>query len=173
MSGYELYFIIAAAATTAYTQYAAGQQAKTRAKAEAAWHRHNAKVAQREEAAEREATAFEAGQQKRAAEQRQAQLRAAVGVAGVEMEGSPLLVAEDMAAQFALENAMIRTTGSRRAMQWRTRSILDVGKASAAEAAASGYARQGTLSAGASILGGAAQVGYMKSQDSTFTPWRT
>lgn len=146
---------------TAYAQYQAGRAAEQQARAQAAWYDYNAKVAQREAEAERQAVAFETKQQKRTAEQLLARQRALVGKAGVTMEGSPLLIAEDTAAQLALDAAMIRTTGARRAAAFRSQSILDISKAGAARTAAAGYRRAGVWGAGASILGGAAQAGYM------------
>ena len=144
----------------AYSQYEAGKATGQQAKQRAAWHAYNAKVAEREAEAERQAAAFEVKQQRRKGKQFMATLQARRGKTGVEMVGSPLLVAEDTAAQIALENAMIRMTGARRVARWKSQSILDVSKARAARAAAPGYRRAGMLRAGGSLLSGAAQTGY-------------
>lgn len=154
----------AATATTAYSEVQRGKSAKAQAEQQAAWDDYNAKVAKREAEAERKASDFEATQHTRAAKQLQARLRAAVGKSGVTFEGSPLLVAEDMAAQLAIESANIRTTGARRVGAWTSRSILDTSMAKAARASAPGYKRAGYLRAGSSILQGAAMAGYMGSQ---------
>ena len=151
---------IAGTAVTAYGQYQEKKSAQQQAKAESAWHAYNAKVAQREEEAERAAVAFESKQQRRKAEQLLARQRVLVGKAGVEMVGSPLLVAEDAAAQLALENINIRQRGIRRQAGFRSQSILDISKASAAKSRAAGYGKATITGAGASILGGAADVGY-------------
>jgi len=163
MTGAEIALIAMAVGTgvQAYAQYQAGKSAAAQAKAEAAWHAYNAKVSLREAEAERQAAAFEAQQQKRKGKQIQARLRAAVGKAGVTMEGSPLLVAEDTAAELALENAMIRMTGARRVARWKSQSILDISKASMAKTRAESAERAGILGAGTSLLTGAAQTGYM------------
>lgn len=163
MTGAEIAIISLMAAGTgvaAYGQYQAGKAAEQQARQQAAWHAYNAKVAEREAEAERQAVTFETKQQRRKGKQFMATLRARRGKTGVEMEGSPLLVAEDTAAQIALENAMIRMTGARRVARWKSQSILDVSKARAARAAAPGYRRAGMLKAGASLLSGAADVGY-------------
>jgi len=172
MTGFEIPLIIAATAVTAYSQYEEGRSAAAQARAEAAWHDYNAKVAQREDEAERQAAAYETQQHKREAGQFLARQRAAVGKAGVTMEGSPLLVAEDTAAQLALESSMIRITGARRAARWRSQSILDISKAGAARTAAAGYRRAGVWGAGASILGGATDVATMRSEGSPWWPKR-
>ena len=151
---------IAGTATAAYGQYQEKRSAEEQAKAEAAWHAYNAKVAQREAAAEREAAAFEAKQHRRQAKQLLARQRALIGASGVTMEGSPLLVAEDTAAQLALEGVNIRKTGMRRAQQYESMSILDMSKSSAARSAASGYGTAAILGAGSSILQGTSSSLY-------------
>lgn len=151
---------IAGTAITAYGAYQEQKSAQQQSKAEAAWHTYNAKVAKRQEEAERAAVAFESKQQRRKAEQILARQRVLVGKAGVEMEGSPLLVAEDTAAQLALENINIRMRGIRRQEGFRSQSILDISKASAAKSRAAGFGRAAITSTGASILQGASQAGY-------------
>jgi hypothetical protein len=151
---------IGAAAMAAYS---ADQQAKAQArqaKAEAAWHDYNARVAQREAEAERKAAEYEAQQHKRQADQVLKRHRALVGVSGVTSEGSPLLVEEDTAAQLALENAMIREQGLRRTGSYISQSILDFAKSSYASKSAKGYARAGKIRAGASLLGSGSKAYY-------------
>jgi len=152
---------ITGTAISAYGMYQQGRMAEQQAKQEAAWHQYNALIAKREAEAERQAVAFEAQQQKRKAKQLFARQRALIGAAGVTVEGSPLLVMEDTAAQLALENINIRMRGARRVSAYESRSILDISKASAARSVAGGYRRAGAWGAGASILTGAAQTGYM------------
>ena len=91
-------------------------------------------------------------------------LRARRGAAGVEMEGSPLLVAEDTAAEQAKEIANIQLTGTRRAMAFEAQSILDVSKASAAKARAAGFGRAAVTGAGTTILQGAATTAFRRGQ---------
>jgi hypothetical protein len=164
MTGAEIAIIGLTAAgvgVSAYSMYQTGQAQARQAKAQSAWADYNAKVAQREADAERKAAAFEAEQQKRQGKMLLARQRAMVGAKGVEFEGSPLLVAEDTAAQLAIENANIRTTGQRRVMAYESQSILDTMQAGMYRSSAKDYARAGTIGAGASILQGAGNIGYM------------
>jgi len=145
---------------SAYGQYQQGKQAERQAKAQAAWNLYNAKVAKRQAEAERVATAFEVGQQKKRAKTLLARQRALIGASGVEMEGSPLLVAEDTAAELAKEEVNIQLRGTRRAMGFESQSILDISKASAAKARAAGFGRAAVTGAGATLLQGSATAAY-------------
>ena len=157
---YAVHLIIASAVTTAYATYESRKSAQDQAKAQAAWHTYNAKVEEREEEAERQASEFEATQQRRRGAQLLARQRTLTGASGVEMVGSPLLVAEDTAAQLAKENINIRLQGLRRQSMFKSQSILDISKASASSSQASSYGKAGYIGAGASLLSGAAQAGY-------------
>lgn len=159
-----LVIAIAGVATQAYGQYQAGKSAEREARTQAAWHAYNAKVAQREKEAEREAAKFEVGQLRRKEKEESARLRSLIGASGVTMEGSPLLRAEDLAAQYTLEEINITKRGLRREGYYESLSILDTSKASAARARGSAARRAGMIGAGASILSGAAQTGYMAYQ---------
>jgi hypothetical protein len=172
MTGWEIPLLIAGTGLTAYSQYQQGKTAAEQAKQEAAWMDYNAKVAEQEAEAERQATDFEFTQHTRAAKQLKARQRALIGKSGVTMEGSPLLIAEDTAAQLAIEGANIRTTGARRVGAWKARSVLDTSMASAARASAPGYRQAGLMRAGSSILQAGAGVGYMRSQGSPWWPKR-
>jgi len=166
MTGGEAAVILAltGAGVAGYSAYQQGQNAASQAKQSAAWQDYNAKVAKREADAERQAADFKATQHTRQAKQLLARQRAIIGGSGVTMEGSPLLLAEDTAAQLAIEGANIRTTGARRAGAWKSRSILDTSMAKASRASAPGYKQAGYLSTGASILQGGSQAAYYKSQ---------
>jgi purine-nucleoside phosphorylase len=169
MGGPEIVILMAAAtAVQAYGQYQQGKQAQAQAKAQAAWNLYNSKVAKRQAEAEQRAATFESKQAKRKAETILARQRALIGASGVEMEGSPLLVAEDTAAELATELTNIRLTGERRVQTFRSQSILDVSKASAAKTKAAGYGRAAVISAGSSLLQGGAQAGYMGYQMGVF-----
>jgi len=156
-------FIMAIVGTgvQAYGQYQQSKQAQAQAKAQAAWNLYNSKVAKRQAEAEQRAAAFESKQHKRKAEALLAKQRALVGASGVEMEGSPLLVAEDTAAQLAKEAVNIRLTGQRRVQAYRSQSILDISRASAATSRAAGYGRAAVIGAGSTLLQGGAQAGYL------------
>ena len=156
MSGIE----IAAIVLASYATYQSGQSAQQQAKAQAKWHAYNAKVAEQEAEAERQASAFEAKQPRRRGAQLLARQRTLIGASGIEMEGSPLLVAEDTAAQLAKENINIRLQGLRRVSQFKSQSILDISKASASKSQASSYGQAAYIGAGSSILSGIAGAQY-------------
>lgn len=168
MTGLEIPLLIAGTGIAAYSAVQQGRSAAAQAKQEAAWSDYNAKVAKREADAERIAADFATTQHARKTKEILARLRSRVGKSGVTMEGSPLLVAEDTAAQLAIEGANIRTTGVRKIGAWTSRSILDTSMAKASRAAAPGYRQAGYLRAGGSILQGGASIAYMRSQGS---PW--
>ena len=164
MSGAETAIIITGIVGTsvaAYGQYQSNKQAQSQAKAQSAWNMYNAKVSQREKEAQDAANLFESRQQKKKAEALLSKQRALIGASGVEMEGSPLLVAEDTAAELALEAENLRLTGQRKSQAYASQSILDISKASAAKSAAAGYGKAAVIGAGSSILQGGAQAGYM------------
>jgi len=154
----------AGTAVQAYGQFQQGKQAQAQAKSQAAWNLYNSKVAKREAEAERVATAFELKQQKKAAKTLKSRQRAAIGKSGVTPEGSPLLVAEDTAAELAKEETNIRLRGQRRASAFESQSILDVSKASAATTRAAGFGRSAVISAGGTILGGTASTLFTRQQ---------
>lgn len=149
---------------SAYSQYQAGQMREAQAEARAKWQRYNAKVAQREAQARREATKYEALQHQRKARQLKARQRAAMGVSGIREEGSPLLVAEDTAEQLKLENLILQQRGNRRAQKYQQKSILDVSKSRFTEKTAPYYGRAGAMKAGASLLRGAGTVAAINAE---------
>lgn len=146
----------------AYGVYQAQRTAQQQAKAQAAWNAYNAKVAQRAAEAEKEAAIFESKQAARRAQQLLSRQRALIGRAGVVPEGSPLLVAEDTAAQLAKEQTNIRLRGERRVSAFRGRSILDISKASAAKSRAAGFGRAAVIGAGTTLLQGGTQTAFMR-----------
>lgn len=166
MTGGEAAVILAltGAGVSAYSAVQQGRSAAAQAKQQAAWDDFNAQVAKRDADAEQKAADFEAVQHTRRSEQLLARQRALVGKSGVTMEGSPLLLAEDTAAQLAIEGANIRTTGARRVQAFRSQSILDTAAGLAARRSAPGFKRAGITQAGASILQGGAQAAFFKSQ---------
>ena len=184
MTGLEVPLLIAAVSVTAYSEYQRGKTAAAQAKQEAAWHDYNARVAMRNAAAERQNAAAEQRavireslQQKRRGKALMAKQRAMIGASGVQMPGSPLLVAVDTARELALENAMIREAGQRRVTEYgrraeayRAQSILDISKASASRSAASGYGKAALLGAGTSILEGGTQVAKLRTAGSPWWP---
>lgn len=145
---------MAMVAVAAYGAYQQRKTAQQEAMQRAAWNAYNAKVAQREAESERDVTTFEVRQQKRIAKQLLKRQRALIGKTGVEPTGSPLLVAEDTAAQLAKEEANIRLRGERRIRGFESRSILDISLARASKRQAAGFGRAAVIGAGTSILQG-------------------
>lgn len=152
------------AGIAAYGQYQQGKQAERNANAQAAWHGYNAKVALREKEAQDKANQFAAQQQKKRSDMMMGRLRAGVGASGVEMEGSPLLVAEDTAAELAKEEMNLRLTGERKSRALKSRSILDTSKASAARSAADSFGRGAIWSAAGTGISGGAKAASMGNQ---------
>jgi hypothetical protein len=152
----------------AYGTYQQGQQAAQQARSQAAWNRYNAQLADREKQVVREQSRFKADKLAREKRAFQARNRAAAGAAGVEFEGSPLLVAEDNAAQFTREELNIRQAGARGIQSLESRSILDTFKAKAASSSAKGFARAGAIGAGAGLLQGGANTAFMAHQMGLF-----
>ena len=164
MAGAIVPLMIAGVGVQAYGQYQQGKQAQAQAKAQAGWNLYNAKVAQREADAERIATAFDVKQQRRKADIITGRLEARRGASGVGIEGSPLLLAEDNAAEFAKEITNIKLKGQRRVSTLEGQSILDISKASAAKSAAAGFGRAAVIGAGSSILQGSANTFFTREQ---------
>ncbi len=166
MTGAELLLIAAVAGTgiAAYGQYQQGKTAQAQAKAQAAWNLYNSKVAQRQADIERQATTEDIRQQRKRAAILLSRQRALIGKSGLQMEGSPLLVAEDTAAELAKDRVNIQLRGGRRAMGFEQQSILDVSKASAAKQRAAGFGKAAVTGAGSTILQGSADVLFKRGQ---------
>jgi len=151
---------IASTALIGYSTYQQGVTAKRQAASQAAWNEYNASIARREAEAERKASAFEAQQFRRKGKMLSARQRSLIGASGVELEGSPLLVMEDTAAQLALQEGNIRQGGIRRQMAYQSQSILDMYAASAARSRGRSAYQSSVLSAGSSLLSGASNTAY-------------
>lgn len=148
----------------AYGQYQQNRNAQSQAKAQSAINLFNSKVAKRQAEAEQKAAAFESKQAKKRAKALKGRQRALIGASGVEVEGSPLLVQEDTAAELATEAANIRTTGQRRVKAFESQSILDISAASAARSRARGFGRAAVTGAGSTLLQGGGQAGFAAHQ---------
>ncbi len=145
----------------AYGQYQANKSAQAQAKAQSAWNLYNSKVALREKEAEDAATKFAVKQQQRRGKRLRGKAKAIRGKSLVELEGSPLLVMEDTAAELAKEEAGIRVTGERRAESFRSRSILDISKASAAKSRAAGFGQAAITQPGGTLLQAGGQAAFV------------
>jgi hypothetical protein len=166
MTGGEIAVVlaVAGAGTAAYGQYQQGKQAQSQAKAQSAWNLYNSKVEKRAADAQQKANLFEAGQQKKRAKALLSRQKSLIGASGVELEGSPLLVAEDTAAELKKEEINTRMAGQRKVSGFESRSILDTMKASAAKSAAAGFGRNAVIGAGSTLLQGGADAAFMKHQ---------
>lgn len=155
---------VAGVGIAAYGQYQQGRTAQAQAKAQSAWNLYNSKVAKRQADVERQATATEVSQQRKRAKTLLARQRSLIGASGLEIEGSPLLVAEDTAAELAKEAVNIQLRGGRRAAGFEAQSILDISKASAAKSRAAGFGRAAVTGVGSTILTGSSDLLFKRGQ---------
>lgn len=117
------------------------------ARASSAASEFNAKIADNNAIiAEQNAVADE-NKQRRSAGRQAASSRAAIGAAGVTLEGSPLDVLEDQALEAELDALNIRYGGRLQATNYRSQAQLD-------RSAARNAKTQGFLSAGSTLLQG-------------------
>lgn len=148
MTGVEVALIVGtvvAAAASAGTAIAASQQ---QAKA----HDYNRKVAQQQAEQARANAALQEESQREHARRVLAANQAAVGAAGVTMEGSPLLVQMDVAQQAEYEAQRIRYRGAVGATGLESEAELQQFYAGAARSA-------GYMQAGTSLLAGTVSAG--------------
>ena len=155
---------VAGVGLAAFGQFQQGKTAQATAKTQAAWNLYNSKVAKREAEVERQATASDVQQQRKRAKTLLSRQRAIIGASGVQIEGSPLLVAEDTAAELAKERVNIQLRGTRRATALESQSILDISKASAAKRRAAGFGRAAVTGAGSTLLTGSADLLFKRGQ---------
>lgn len=124
----------------------------SQSRAQAAWGKYNAKVAERNAMMAKLGAEKEAGRKRAEVRKLLARQRAVYGKAGVEFEGSPLLVMADTAAEGELDALLIEYRGLTQSQAQRSQAELDRMKARATK-------RAGWYGAGQSLLGGAARAG--------------
>ena len=134
----------AGAATTAYGQYEQG-------KAQKKWGSYNAALAERDAETARKNAEYEAGVQRKETQKLLSRQRALYGKSGVTLEGSPLLLMAETAAEGELDALMIERGGRTRAQGYRSEATLSRMKGSAAK-------RAGYYGAGSTLLTGAGQT---------------
>ncbi|OGP65584.1 MAG: hypothetical protein A3K22_03505 [Deltaproteobacteria bacterium RBG_16_42_7] len=132
-----------AAAGGAYYSYESGQQQKKAYKA-------NAAILEQDALAEKQKAEYEEGAHRNRIRQILSRQKALYGKSGVQMEGSPLLVMEDTAAQGEMDALAIRYGGDVAAA--RTRSEANLMRMQGRTAG-----RLGTIKAGTTLLQGAGQ----------------
>lgn len=150
--------MVAGAGIQAYGQYQQGKNAQSQAKVQSAINLYNSKVVLREKEAQDRANLFESQQFAKRAKSLRKKQAAISAASGVEVEGSPLLVQEDTAADLALEASNIRQTGTAKSLALKNRSILDISAASAAKARARGFGQAAVTGATGTAVSGAGQA---------------
>ena len=122
------------------------------ARSSAAASEFNAQVADNNAITAEQNAAADERQQRRTASREAASSRARIGAAGVSLEGSPLDVLEDQALEAELDALNLRYGGKLQASNYRSQAQLDRSRARSAKT-------QGFISAGTSLLNGAAKFG--------------
>lgn len=117
--------------------------------------KYNAQVAKNNAQIARDQAASESDRQRRLATKKLGEMRANYAASGVTMEGTPLDVMEESAAQAKLDELTIRYNGELQAMGFENTANLDRYRAS--QAMTSGY-----LSAGSALLTGGTKLYDMK-----------
>lgn len=147
-TGAEIALIAIAAVGTAITAYSAYSQGQ----AQAAAQRYNARLAENQAVAARNAAQVEARQRMERYRRIQGANRATIGAAGLEEAGSPLLVMADNAAQAEMDVALVKYRGELGAMSFQDEARL--------RRFGGGVAgRSGAFGAGSTLLSGAYNIG--------------
>lgn len=118
------------------------------ANSEAAAYKYNAKIAERNAVISRQQAAADVDRQRRIADKAIGGIKASYAASGVTMEGTPLDIVEESAAQAKLDELNIKYNGELQAMGFENSAALD--RARASNAKTSGY-----MAAGSSLLLGA------------------
>ena len=139
---------IVSVAGTALSAYGQIQQGKAQQK----WGSYNAALAERDAETARLNAEYEAGVQCKETQKLLGRQRALYGKSGVTLEGSPLLMMAETAAEGELDALMIERGGKTRAQGYRSEAVLSRMKGKAAK-------RAGYYGAGSTLLTGAAR-GY-------------
>lgn len=142
--------LAATLASTALGVVSSIQQGKAQAQA----HKYNAAVAQNEAIAARQAAAFEADRVRQRRDKVLSSQRAAFGKSGLALEGSPLALMEDTAAEAELDALVVQHQGSVMAARAESQAALD--RMQAKQARTAGY-----FGAGASVLRGVSSLAGM------------
>jgi cell wall-associated NlpC family hydrolase len=142
---YVAWAAVAAAAVSAVAAVQQGQATSKMAK-------YNAQVMENQAVAERQKAALEEQRHRARTTKLLSTQRALIAKSGLDLEGSPLLVMEDTAAQSELDSLLIRYNGEMGANRAQSQAGLDRMRASSASTG-------GYLSAGASLLNGVSRMG--------------
>lgn len=145
-------------------QVKAGRAASAQAKSQAALDEYNAQLAEREAVEAREAAAFEERKFRKGGERLKARQRVGFAKAGVTFEGSPLEVMEQTAIELETDALMIRRGGLLGARRLTAEAGLQRFAGRSALLRGKARRRASTISALATGLGGAAQLGFKSAQ---------
>jgi len=135
---------VTAVAATGVSAVSQIQQGKEQQK----WSEYNAAVAERDAKAATAAAGYEASQKRKETERLLGRQRALYGKSGVTMEGSPLELMSETAAEGELDALMIQRTGAVSAQRYGEEATLSRMKGSSAK-------RAGYWGAGTTLLTGA------------------
>jgi hypothetical protein len=108
-----------------FTAFSSGGAASNAGDSQAAANNYNAAVARNNAIAAEQAAAANASQQERINMARQGKLQAGLLKSGVLMEGTPLMLVEDEAAQGELEKQKILHQGKTQAANYRSQATMD------------------------------------------------
>ena len=125
--------------------------AMQQANAQAAAAEYNAKVADNNAKAERDAAAANAEDQRRHGSAQRATSLATRGASGVQLAGTPLLIDSNLVGEIELGAGRIGQQGEAKAIRYQNQAELD-------RSTAKNYKKSGSLSAGASLLGGLSRI---------------
>jgi hypothetical protein len=120
-------------------------------KSQAAQAEYNAKLAKRNAKSARESAEYEARQKRRGTARLIGRQRALYAKAGVTMEGSPLDVLQETAAQGEMDALMIERGYAQQEAAYKSQSEL-------AKMRARNYRQQGYFGAGSTLLTGGGQI---------------
>jgi hypothetical protein len=130
--------------TAAYGQITSAHQ-------QAATAKYNAELAERNAKSAKKNAEYEARQKRKETARLLGRQRALYGKAGVAMEGSPLIVAQETAAEGEMDALMIERG-------YAQKSAAYLSQAKLAKMRAKNYGQQGYWGAGSTLLTGAGQV---------------
>jgi hypothetical protein len=117
------------------------------------WAEYNAAVAERDAEVAKQNAEYEAGLKRKETERLLGRQRALYGKAGVVLEGSPLLLMAETAAEGELDALMIERGGRLQSERYRTEATISNLKGKAAQ-------RAGYYGAGTTLLTGASKTAY-------------
>lgn len=132
---------LAGAGISAYSSYEGGM-------AQQRWNDYNAIVALRDAEAAKQTAEYEARQKRKETERLLSRQKALYGKAGVALEGSPLLMMEETAAEGELDALMIERTGKLYEQRYMSEAALSRMRGGATR-------RAGYYGAGSTLLTGA------------------